>query len=72
MEKPKGKRPGDTNQFGKRIVDIATGQVEDAAEPVNQAKQDGGRKGGKARARSLSSAKRKRSAREAAKARSVS
>lgn len=69
MEKLKGKRPRDTNQLGKRIVDIATGQADDAAEPVNQAKQDAGRKGGEARARSLSSAKRKQIAREAAETR---
>lgn len=65
----KRKRPRDTNQLRKRIVNIATGQIDDAVEPVNQARQEAERKGGEARARSLGSAKRKPVAREAAEAR---
>jgi hypothetical protein len=70
-------RPSDPNQLGKLIVDVSTGTVEDI--PVAKQKQKnpaavalgalGGAKGGKARAASLSKAKRKAIARKAARAR---
>jgi hypothetical protein len=58
------KRPRDPNQLGKLIVDILTGQVEDAVQvPAPEAQQKnaaavalgrmGGLKGGKARAEKL-------------------
>jgi hypothetical protein len=68
----KGKRPRDTNQLAKFIVDVTTGQVP-APDPfagknqsaVNFGSQ-GGKKGGKARAAKLSPAQRKAIAKKAA------
>lgn len=73
-EKPKirfkrMKRPRDTNQLGKAIVDLATGQVEDDTEPFNEAKREAGRKGGATRAQALNPEDRSRIARAAAGAR---
>lgn len=68
-------RPRDPNQRAKLIVDIATGQVEDKdpAEDKNPAAVTlgrlGGAKGGPARAKKLSAAKRSEIAKKAAKAR---
>ena len=76
MKKPK--RPRDTNQLGKRIVDILTGNAPHD-EPAKQDKMKnlaavelgrlGGLKGGDARAKRLSPQERSRIARRAAKAR---
>jgi len=70
------KRPRDVNQLAKAIVDELTGQKpEPEAErsPESQAAairgRDGGLKGGKARATSLSAKKRKEIAKKAANAR---
>ncbi|MGD1036405.1 MAG: hypothetical protein ABR878_04265 [Roseiarcus sp.] len=73
------KRPRDPVQLGKLIGDILTGQVEDRTPtPPDDPNKDpaavalgrkGGLKGGRARAESLTSAERKRIAREAAKKR---
>jgi hypothetical protein len=68
------KRPRDPIQLGKLIVDIATGKVEDRVEDgKNPAAVElgrlGGRKGGKARADSLSPERRKEIAKNAAAAR---
>lgn len=57
------KRPRDFSQAAKLVVDIASGQVEDRPPtPEEQGKDPAaaalGRKGGKARARSLDAAKR--------------
>lgn len=67
----KGKRPRDTNQLAKFIVDVTTGQME-APDPdagKNPAAvalgRLGGAKGGKARAAKLSPAKRKQIAKKA-------
>jgi hypothetical protein len=71
----KGKRPRDTNQLAKFIVDVTTGQVEvsdpDAGKnPVaRQSGSLGGKKGGKARAKKLSPSERKAIAQKAAAAR---
>jgi hypothetical protein len=71
----KGKRPRDTNQLAKFIVDVTTGQVDlpDPDAGKNPAAvalgKLGGAKGGKARARRLSPEKRKSIAKKAAKAR---
>lgn len=74
MKAVKGKRPRDTNQLARFIVDQST--VEDVSDP-NAGKNAsavalgrlGGLKGGKARAASLSSATRKAIAKKAAKVR---
>lgn len=66
------KRPRDPVQLAKQVFDIAIGEAEDT---VSEAKRHpspqrtGGLKGGKARARKLSAAKRHEIAVEAAKAR---
>ena len=70
------KRPTDINQLAKLIVDIATGQAEDAAKPVQEKNAAavelgrlGGKKGGKARAAKLTPAQRSEIARKAAQKR---
>ena len=73
---PKVKRPKDTNQLAKNILDIATGEQEDAPISKDEAKSIaaqlgrlGGLKGGKARAKALSAKRRSEIAKAAAKAR---
>jgi hypothetical protein len=68
------KRPRDPNQLGKLIIDIATGQLEDRPPtPEEQGKDPAavalGKKGGKARANSMSASKRAEIARKAAQKR---
>jgi hypothetical protein len=72
------KRPRDLNEWAKRMVDIATGEVNDRAPtPEEQGKDPaavargrlGGAKGGKARAESLTPAERQASAQKAIRAR---
>lgn len=69
----KPKRPRDTNQLAKSIVDIATGEAEKPQDTRNPAAvalgRLGGLKGGKARAKSLTLAQKKAIAKKAAKAR---
>lgn len=69
----KGKRPRDTNQLAKWIVDQSTGQLPDPNEGKNLAAMSlgrlGGLKGGRARANKLSARKRSAIAAKAAKAR---
>jgi hypothetical protein len=71
----KKKRPRDTNQLAKSIVDIATGECEEREvksekNPVSVAiGRLGGLKGGKARAKSLTAKKRKEIAKKAAEKR---
>jgi hypothetical protein len=72
----KSKRPTDINQRAKSIVDIATGETKDPllnADGKNAAAvalgKLGGKKGGKARAESLTKEERSEIARKAAKAR---
>jgi hypothetical protein len=72
----KFKRPKDTNQKAKMIVDIATGEAEESIAPLSGKNPAavalgklGGLKGGKARANSLTAKKRTEIARKAAKAR---
>ena len=71
----KSKRPRDTNQLAKLIIDIATGEQ---ADPLLDVDKDpaavalgrkGGLKGGKARANSLTAKRRAEIAKKAAKAR---
>jgi hypothetical protein len=70
---PKGqKRPADVIGNAVRVMEIATGQREEECEPEepkNKAAAELGRKGGKARAESMSAARRKAIAQKAAKKR---
>lgn len=72
----KPKRPRDTNQLAKSIVDLATGEADET--PADDGKKNpaavalgrlGGLRGGKARAKKLSKAKRAAIAKKAAKSR---
>lgn len=69
------KRPRDTNQLAKNIVDIATGELSDDTEsvqaltPEQQLGRIGGLKGGRARAQVLTPERRSEIAREASHAR---
>ena len=64
------KRPRDTNQLAKIIVDLTTGEAEEKPESVKaQSGRKGGLKGGKARAYALTPDRRKEIARKAARAR---
>lgn len=64
------KRPRDTNQLAKYIVDLSTGDETEPEMSVRaKAGRLGGLKGGKARAAKLSPAKRKAIAKKAALAR---
>ena len=72
----KTKRPTDTNQRAFLITQIATGEVEETKEEKDLIKaaasamgRKGGLKGGKARAKALSSKRRSEIAKKAAKAR---
>ena len=72
----KGKRPRDTNQLAKFIVDVTTGQtelpnkVDDGKNPVAVERgRRGGIRGGKARADALSARRRKQIAKKAAESR---
>lgn len=67
---PKKRRPTDTNQLAKAIVDIATGEVEEEEEsPKTRRGRKGGKVGGKARAKKLTPEERSEIARLAANAR---
>lgn len=71
---PKGpqgqKRPGDVVSNAVHIMRIATGDVEDTKRsPAADYMREGGLKGGKARAKALSPAKRKAIAKKAARTR---
>jgi hypothetical protein len=60
------KRPRDTNQLAKFIVDLATEGESDVPLPDHEAQREGGLKGGKARADKLSPEDRAAIARSAA------
>lgn len=60
------KRPADVIGNAVHVMRIATGQIEEKPEPKSAAAAELGRKGGKARAASLSEAKRKDIAKAAA------
>jgi len=63
-------RPRDLNAWAKRMVDIATGEVEDPLKkPTVRRAQKAGQKGGPARARVLTPEQRSEIARTAAAAR---
>lgn len=65
------KRPRDSNQLAKFVVDVATGEREASLEvgPLNEFAQAGGLKGGKTRAANLSPERRSEIARMAANVR---
>jgi len=66
------KRPRDPNQLAKMIVDISTGEVEDATTEKKRtppARRAGGLAGGKARAKKLTPEQRTEIAKTAASAR---
>jgi hypothetical protein len=72
------KRPRDLNAWAKRMVDVATGEVEDREPTPEELGKDpaavalgrkGGLKGGKARTEALTPQERKLLAQKAAKAR---
>ena len=75
----KPKRPRDQNQLAKLIVDISVGEAEEPQKPITDDSgkdpaavalgRKGGLKGGKARADSLSQARRSEIAKRAAKIR---
>ena len=69
MQKPK--RPRDPNELAKRVVGLATGEIEDRPPPDerNPAAVALGREGGKARAKTMSAKRRKEIAKNAAQAR---
>ena len=68
MVKPK--RPRDPNQLAKLVVEIATGEAENVKPAApHPDRRKGGLKGGKARAKKLSAAKRRDIAKRAAVAR---
>lgn len=77
MTTDKPKRPRDANQLAHRIVQIASGEVEDEISDPYEGKNPaavelgrlGGQKGGKARAESLTPRRRSEIARKAAEAR---
>lgn len=66
------KRPRDTNQLAKFVVDLATGEAEEE-KPQDEGKDPAavalGRRGGQARAKNLSNRKRKEIAKKAANTR---
>ena len=67
---PTPKRPRDTNQLAKMIVDLTTGEeTEPEMSPKARAGQLGGLKGGKARADKLSPEERSAIAKKAAEKR---
>ena len=65
----RAKRPRDTNQLAKLIVDVATGEVEDKGPEKADGQRKGGLKGGPARARALTASQRQEIARKGAAAR---
>lgn len=69
MDKGSKKRPRDPNQLAKRIVDIATDEVDDTVSEVEARTRKAGKKGGPARAKALTAERRSEIARIAAQAR---
>lgn len=69
---PNSRRPRDTNQLAKMIVDLATGGIDEQMPELSvkaKAGKLGGLKGGRSRADSLTPERRKEIAEKAAKAR---
>jgi hypothetical protein len=68
MADKRPKRPRDLNQWAKRMVDLATGEVEEG-EPADPTRAKSGAKGGAVRASRLTPEQRAEAARLAAQAR---
>ena len=68
---PKGeKRPADVIGAAVKVMQIATGEIEeDVVDPAKEHMRKGGKKGGAARAKALTPEERSRIARKAAKSR---
>jgi hypothetical protein len=69
MDPAAPKRPRDTNQLAKRIVEIATGEVDETPTPEQARARKAGKAGGRARANALTPERRAEIARQAAEAR---
>lgn len=71
MPKDTPKRPRDTNQLAKRIVEIATGECEADGTPTPEEARarKAGKAGGRARAKALTPERRSEIAKRAAEAR---
>jgi hypothetical protein len=70
MAQKQPKRPRDLNQWAKRMVDLATGEVEEREPTAKETRaQKGGVKGGPSRAHALTPEQRSEIARAAAAAR---
>ncbi len=69
MAKTHSKRPRDPNQLAKHIIGIATGEVEEPDPKANAGQRKGGKRGGAARAKSLTPQQKSEIARAAAAAR---
>jgi len=74
MTDQRRKRPRDTNQLAKFIVDMATGETDDSATTNDHSGKSSaavelGRKGGNARAQSMSKERRSQIAKKAASVR---
>lgn len=65
----KKKLPADTNKRAKSVVDLATGNSDETKSAAQILGRQGGLKGGKARAKSLSAKRRTEIAKKAAAAR---
>ena len=65
----KKKLPADTNKRAKNVVDLATGNEDETKSAAQILGRQGGLKGGKARAKALSSKRRSEIAKKAAQAR---
>lgn len=65
----RSKKPADLNRLAASIVSEATDKTPQPEAPQVRAGREGGRKGGKARAKGLSPARRSKIARDAANAR---
>jgi len=63
------KRPRDTSQLAKSIVDIATGEVDEKETELTIKRRKAGKRGSKARAKALTPEQRSEIARLAAQAR---
>jgi hypothetical protein len=69
MTDKKPKRPRDTNQLAKMVIDIATGEVEESKADANARGVAGGKVGGAARAKALSPERKREIAKKAAASR---
>lgn len=69
MSMARPRRPRDSNQIAKLMVDLSTGEAEEPAPDEPSGKRRGGKAGGRARAAALTAEQRQAIARKAAAAR---